>query len=274
MVHLKRLFMKNFRKLSKVYRSRNKSGRSAQAKVQKSMLNWTRCPKGCTRRLSSIIPRRKRAVRRFSRQSSERRAVLEARSEMESASDTRFAFNPQAPSHQCDELIRNSQAQTCSTVSPGGGSICLRKGFEYGFLLLRRDADARIGDSEMQERLLSETCSVVTDSVTLPLLVNLMALSVRFSNTCRSRSGSPISLFGNSGSKWAFRDRVLLPGPERDDRISSSIEVGTWKDVFSSVSFRASIFEKSRMSLTIARSESLDILTLPDIPAVRRSARC
>ena len=103
----------------------------------------------------------------------------------------------------------------------------------------------------------SAETSVRTVTTTIsPLSVNLTALVQRLMSTCSSRSGSPTSRAGTSGAVFisssrpfccAFRPTMAVTRSNTPCRLNSRC---------SSSSLPASTFEKSRMSLRMASSES------------------
>ena len=96
-----------------------------------------------------------------------------------------------------------------------------------------------------------------------PRSVNLTALLMRFVRICPSRSGSPRSACGIEEGTSARNSSpfscAFCPVTVVTDEITSS----SWNDVVSRSSRPASIFEKSRMSLMMPRSDVPAAWTLP-----------
>ncbi len=77
----------------------------------------------------------------------------ELRREVKRASSSRFALQPDSPSHHVHQAAGNRQTQARSAVLPAGRAIRLRKGFENQFLLFLGHPDARVAHRKMQLHL-------------------------------------------------------------------------------------------------------------------------
>ena len=95
----------------------------------------------------------------------------------------------------------------------------------------------------------------------LPFSVNLIALPSRLMRIWRRRVGSPRSHTGTSGAISQLTVRFFSAAWGRMiDRALSITDIGR-NGRFSSSSFPASIFDRSRMSLMIASSAPDDFMT-------------
>ena len=100
--------------------------------------------------------------------------------------------------------------------------------------------------------------------------VNLIALPTRLTSTCRSRPGSPTIAGGHVRRRCrTMQLEPLLVGlhGERLEQIGRPARASE-NGIASSSSLRDSIFEKSRMSLRIASSDSADDLTVVEVVAL------
>ena len=120
-------------------------------------------------------------------------------------------------------------------------------------------------ESETSKRRTSPVESPVrsrpTRTSTPPTSVNLTALPTRLTSTCRSRPGSPLTTAGTPGAVSALSSSPLSRAGWARSPTTSSSTVRTSKSVSSRRILPASIFEKSRMSLTISRRASPEVRT-------------
>ena len=101
--------------------------------------------------------------------------------------------------------------------------------------------------------------------------VNLMALPTRLRRTCRSRPGSPTSASGTSGSDVAGELEPLLVRAQREQLARRPRRRrGGRTAPCSSSSRRASIFEKSRMSLRMREQRLGRVVDGPHVLALLR----
>ena len=75
----------------------------------------------------------------------------EASREVEGAPLAHLALDPDAPTHQLDQPRGDGQPQPRAAEPPGGRGVGLGERLEDQPLLLRRDADARVPDGEVQD---------------------------------------------------------------------------------------------------------------------------
>ena len=106
-----------------------------------------------------------------------------------------------------------------------------------------------------------------TSTATSPRPVNLIALPSRLSSTWRRRPGSPSSRSGTNGAMLQVSSRPFWWARSATVRHASVTQSRSENSMRSRTSFSASIFEKSRMSLMIERSDSAD---RPTASAYRR----
>jgi len=78
------------------------------------------------------------------------RAGFEIKRQMKGAAPTGLAFHPHSPAHESGQQTADRQAQPGAAVLPGIGIIRLLKALEDCLQLVRRDADAGVGDAEME----------------------------------------------------------------------------------------------------------------------------
>ncbi len=98
---------------------------------------------------------------------------------------------------------------------------------------------------------------------TSPCSVNLMALPTRLSSTCRNRPGSPTRVSGTSGRIRQASSSPFSCARGATIRRASATVSRSPNSIASSSSLRASIFEKSRMSLITESRESAASFTEP-----------
>ena len=77
---------------------------------------------------------------------------VEGDGEMKRAAGARLALDPEPSAHQPHERGRDRQAEAGAAEPARRRSVRLTEGFEDGVVLLRRDADAGVGDAEVQLR--------------------------------------------------------------------------------------------------------------------------
>ena len=65
-----------------------------------------------------------------------------------------FAFDPDIPAHHVHQILADGQAEAGASVFTGGGRVRLAEGLKQHRLLLRRQPDAGIGDTEMQNEMI------------------------------------------------------------------------------------------------------------------------
>ena len=78
---------------------------------------------------------------------------LEPGREVEGAAAADFAFDPDPPSHEVHQPRGDRQSQAGAAETAGGRAVGLLEDLEDHLLLLRRHADARIADGEVQHDL-------------------------------------------------------------------------------------------------------------------------
>ena len=123
--------------------------------------------------------------------------------------------------------------------------------------------------TEKHSRASRAVCnSAPTRTATSPCSVNLMALPIRLTSTCLRRTGSPTSSSGTLGSNKHFSFRPFCRAWKLSPFTISATHSRKLNSTFSSSTFPASIFEKSRMSLMIAIRE------LAEAPTMPRYSRC
>ena len=79
---------------------------------------------------------------------------VEADDKVEPASPADFAFHPDTAAHEADQARGDGQAQARAAVAARRRSVGLLEHLEDGRLFLRRDADPRVGDDEVQHHVL------------------------------------------------------------------------------------------------------------------------
>ena len=105
-------------------------------------------------------------------------------------------------------------------------------------------------------------------NTTSPRSVNLMAFPTRFTMIRPSRLGSPTRSSGMSGGKCEANSRPFSCARTANTFIVSATVSRNLNSTRSNSSFRASTFEKSRMSLIKSRSDAAEVFT------VVRYSRC
>ena len=101
-----------------------------------------------------------------------------------------------------------------------------------------------------------------TRTTTSPSSVNLMALPIRFTSTCRNRAGSPTSASGTSGAMSFTSSSPFSCARNASALMVDSSESRRLNAMGSRSNRPASIFEKSRMSFSKLNSVSADSLTV------------
>ena len=180
------------------------------------------------------------------------------------------ALDPDPPRHHLDERRRDRQPQPGAAEPPRRRAVRLAERLEDRGVLLRRNADAGVADQEVQRRAARRrAASSRTSSSTWPLSVNLMALPTQVREHLPQPHRIADDRGGNRRIEVAEQLEPLLIRRRSDSVFSRSLtSVPIEKGIASSSSLRDSIFEKSRMSLRIASSDSADDLT------VVRQSRC
>ena len=142
----------------------------------------------------------------------------EQRAEMKRAAASHDAVDPDAALHQLHQLGRDRQAQAGAAVLPGRRAIGLHERAED------LATACPTGTPMPVSRTAKCSCTVVggrrpsrrPSTTTSPVSVNFTALPTRFSSTCRSRPGSPISVAGHaSGRSCEPSVSALLARPRR-----------------------------------------------------------
>ena len=151
-----------------------------------------------------------------------------------------------------------------AAVLAAGARVGLLERLEDQPLLLRRDADAGVGDRERDRRLAGArtgwsavqpdvTCRRVI--ATLPCAVNLNAFDRRFLRICCSRFGSVTSARGSAESISTLNAEALRLGDLVERPVHVSRRLTNVISSGSTVTVPDSIFERSRMSLiSVSRS--------------------
>jgi hypothetical protein len=76
--------------------------------------------------------------------------LVEVHLDPEGAAEAERAFDPDAPAHQADELLRDGGAESRAAEAARGGLVCLGEAVEDLALRLGRDADAGVADRELE----------------------------------------------------------------------------------------------------------------------------
>ena len=110
------------------------------------------------------------------------------------------ALEPHPAAHQRHEARGDRQAEAGAAELPRRSILGLREGVEDRLLLLARDADAGVGDADVQHDVAPSRCSSTpTCTATEPSRVNFTALPIRLVMIWPSRPPSPISRSGSAG---------------------------------------------------------------------------
>ena len=141
-----------------------------------------------------------------------------------------------SPPSRLRELAADREAEAGAAVLAAGAGVGLLEGLEDDLLLLRRDADAGVGDLEgddrrrvPQDRMVrrsSRSAARETLSRTPPCSVNLKAFESRFFSTCCRRLESVTMLRPSVGSSWTSKARPRFSASWRNGRATDSSEVG------------------------------------------------
>ena len=179
----------------------------------------------------------------------------EPRREGEGAAPARLALHADRPAHQADQPRGDGQAQPGAAVLSRGGVVRLLEGPEDPLLPVRRDADAGVLTTKRRTASPSDAgpSAASTRTTTSPCLVNLIALPIRLSSTCRSRPASPTRASGTSGCTSQASSSPLARARTLRVRRASPSVARSEKSAGSSSSLPASIFSKSSRSSTRPR---------------------
>ena len=182
----------------------------------------------------------------------------------------RLALDPDPAAHQLHQRRRDRQAEAGAAEPPRRRSVGLAEGSKIvaclsGGMPMPVSLTAKCSCAAIAEPLVAADLHAARGRCS----VNLIALPTRLVMTCRSRAGSPTMPAGTSAAMSAMQLEPLLVRPAapaasacpRRDRASEN-------GIASSSSLRDSIFEKSRMSLSIASSESAEDLTVVEALAL------
>ena len=91
--------------------------------------------------------------------------------------------------HQVDEMAADRQSQPGAAIAARGRGIGLVEGLEQPGDLLRRHADALVGDGKWELMRPASTARVSTATTTDPAVENFTALAARLMSTCPRRRG-------------------------------------------------------------------------------------
>src|SRR5205809_245535 len=174
--------------------------------------------------------------------------------EPEGAASARLTLQAHVSAHQRHELAADRQAEPGASVDAGGAVVPLREALEEPCLAFRRDPDTRVDDAHADHHVRGRSPQYPASTVIAPLSVNLTALPTRLTSVWRTRTGSPFTCAGTSGSITQVSDSpfALAAGTSRP-AASTSVRRRSMSTA-SMVSFPASILEASRMSLMMASS--------------------
>ena len=128
-------------------------------------------------------------------------------------------------------------------------AVDLAEPLEQRGCLSARDADAGILDLEPDPLALADD-RAWTRSAMWPRAVNLTALLTRFRSTCRRRSPSATTVRGIVGSRLTCSSSFFFVATPRMIEMTFSTSPAMCVGFGSSSNWPASIFEKSRMSLS------------------------
>ena len=136
--------------------------------------------------------------------------------EVKRAAGVGHALDPDASAHQPDERRRDRQAKTSAAEPARRRSVSLAKRLEDGVVFVRGNADAGVGDADVQSGASLGVRLFAVGRSTYPCSVNFIALPTRFDSTCLTRVGSPITPTGTSGATshvssspfWCARGRA------------------------------------------------------------------
>ena len=127
-----------------------------------------------------------------------------------------LAFHADLPAHQLDEALADRQPQARAAVLAGGGRVGLAR--KTGRAGPMRSAGMPMPVSETREadqrRIVAgrKPSAGSTRTVTSPASVNLMALPMRLTSTCRRRPPSPRTRRQACGAMWLNSWSPFLAG--------------------------------------------------------------
>ena len=125
---------------------------------------------------------------------------VERHREMERAARARRALQPDASAHQLDQRRRDREPEAGAAEPARRRPSAWLNASKTVACLLRRDADAGVGDAEVQPGAARRSrASSRTATITCPRSVNLMALPTRFVRICLSRTGIADDARGHVG---------------------------------------------------------------------------
>ena len=163
------------------------------------------------------------AQRCWARATAPRRAGVGQRQvQRERAALARRAHQPDLAAEQRRQLAADGEAETGAAVLAAGAGVGLLERLEDQPLLLRRDADAGVGDldgdgalREPQNRMIRRPARASTGCTridTWPCEVNLNAFDSRFFRICCRRFGSLVNARGSVLSMSTWKREVLRLG--------------------------------------------------------------
>ena len=210
-------------------------------------------PASAARHRHAAPPRRSAA-----RLADRRTDIGERQIERERAADAGLAAQLDLAAEQVRQLAADRQAEAGAAVFAAGAGVGLLERLEDDALLLRRDADAGVGDLErhhrrrvVEDRMIrrsSRRSTAAMLSCTPPCSVNLKAFDSRFFSTCCRRLQSVVML-RSVGSTCTSNDRPRLSASWRNGRVTVSCRLGSKISSASTDTVPDSIFDRSRMSL-------------------------
>ena len=174
----------------------------------------------------------------------------------------RLALDPDASAHQLDQRGGDRQAEPGAAEPARGRAVGLRERLEDRARFSARNADAGVAHREAQPRRgrRSARFSRDRDSDTSPRSVNLTALPTRLSQHLPQAAGSPTTAGGHRRRDLAEQLEPFCCAWQRQRlaRVSPSTSASENGDRARAPACRASILEKSRMSLMHGSSDSAE----------------
>ena len=162
--------------------------------------------------------------------------VVQRQVEREGAAHAGRAAQLDLAAEQVRQLAADREAKAGAAVFAAGAGVGLLERLEDDLLLLRRDADAGVGDLEghhrrrlLEHRMLGAPAArrrPRRSSRTPPCAVNLKALDSRFLSTCCSRLESVTMLRPRSGSSSTSNASCRFSASWRNGRADRVEQVG------------------------------------------------
>jgi len=176
--------------------------------------------------------------------------------EMEGAALAQLAFRPDFAFHDLGDFPADGQAEARPPVFPGDRAVGLLKQLEDGVQLVVRNADARVADGRVQLQARIGLFFDVDGQLDLSILGELGRVAHEIEEDLPDPRGS---LLMNPGTVSPMRQMIstgLLPRRGWVMLQTSKAVISRSKSMFWKVSWPASIFEKSRISLMSESSAS------------------